>query len=56
MSQLARPAGAFPQAVERKRWEKECFAMNWEVLIPVGIVVGWVVLNRWILPKMGIST
>lgn len=30
--------------------------MNWEVLIPVGIVVGWVVLNRWIFPKMGIST
>lgn len=30
--------------------------MNWEFLSFVGIVVGWVVLNRWILPKMGIST
>jgi len=30
--------------------------MNWEFLSFVGIVVGWVALNRWILPKMGIST
>jgi len=26
------------------------------VLVLVGIVVFWIVLNRWILPKLGIST
>jgi len=26
------------------------------VWVIVLIIVGWVVLNRWILPKLGIST
>jgi len=27
-----------------------------ELLWLLGIVVGWVVLNRWILPRMGVQT
>jgi hypothetical protein len=30
--------------------------MLWNLAIFIGLVVAWVVLNRWILPKMGIST
>jgi hypothetical protein len=30
--------------------------METNVLVLVGIVVVWIVLNRWILPKLGIST
>lgn len=30
--------------------------MFWNVLIVVGVVVAWVVLNRWVLPRMGVST
>ena len=30
--------------------------METNVLVLVGIVVFWIVLNRWILPKLGIST
>jgi hypothetical protein len=27
-----------------------------EALIAIAIIVGWIVLNIWILPKFGIST
>jgi len=27
-----------------------------EVLVMVGFVVAWIVLNRWILPKLGVAT
>ncbi len=27
-----------------------------EVLIMIGFVVAWIVLNRWILPKLGVAT
>jgi len=27
-----------------------------ELLIMVGFLVFWVVLNRWVLPKMGVQT
>jgi len=30
--------------------------MSWNWIILVGVVVGWFVLNRWILPKLGIHT
>jgi hypothetical protein len=30
--------------------------MEWNFLIFIGLVIAWIVLNRWILPKMGIST
>lgn len=27
-----------------------------DVLLMVGIIVGWVVLNRFILPRLGVQT
>jgi len=27
-----------------------------EALWMIGIVIGWIVLNRWILPRMGVQT
>jgi hypothetical protein len=27
-----------------------------EVLVMIGFVVAWIVLNRWILPKLGVAT
>jgi hypothetical protein len=27
-----------------------------ELLIPVGFIVLWVVLNRWVLPRFGVPT
>jgi len=30
--------------------------VGWDFLIFVGVIVGWVVLNRWILPRFGIHT
>ena len=27
-----------------------------DILLLLGIVVGWIVLNKWVLPKMGVST
>ena len=27
-----------------------------EVLVFLGIVAGWLILNLWILPKFGVST
>lgn len=27
-----------------------------DVLLPLGIVVLWFVLNRWVLPRMGVPT
>jgi hypothetical protein len=27
-----------------------------DLLIPVGILVAWFVLNRWILPRLGVPT
>jgi hypothetical protein len=29
-------------------------AADW--LIPVGILVAWFVLNRWVLPRLGVPT
>jgi hypothetical protein len=26
------------------------------VLIVVGVLIGWFVLNRWVLPRLGIRT
>jgi hypothetical protein len=26
------------------------------VLIVIGVVIGWFVLNRWVLPRFGIQT
>lgn len=30
--------------------------MNWTLVLVIALVVCWFALNRWILPKMGIST
>jgi hypothetical protein len=30
--------------------------MHWDVLLLVGAVAVWVILNRWVLPKFGIPT
>ncbi len=27
-----------------------------EVLVMIGFVVAWIVLNRWVLPKFGVAT
>lgn len=27
-----------------------------EYLIPVGLIAGWIILQAWVLPKMGIAT
>jgi hypothetical protein len=27
-----------------------------ELLIPLGLVVGWVVLQAWVLPRFGVKT
>jgi hypothetical protein len=29
---------------------------GWDLLIFLGVIAGWVVLNRWILPRLGIHT
>ena len=30
--------------------------MSVDALVFVGVIAGWVVLNRWVLPKMGVRT
>lgn len=30
--------------------------MDSNVLILLAVFVGWIVLNRWVLPKLGIQT
>ena len=30
--------------------------MSLDALVFVGVVAGWVVLNRWVLPKLGMPT
>ena len=30
--------------------------MNWDFLLPVVIVGAWIVLNRYLLPRLGIRT
>jgi len=30
--------------------------MSWDLLIPVGVLAVWVILNRWILPRLGVPT
>ena len=30
--------------------------MHWNLLLLVGAVAVWVILNRWVLPKFGIPT
>ena len=30
--------------------------MNWDVMLILGALAVWVVLNRWVLPKLGIRT
>ncbi len=27
-----------------------------EVLVMIGFVAAWIVLNRWVLPKLGVAT
>jgi hypothetical protein len=30
--------------------------MTWNIVIILAVIVGWVVLNRWVLPKLGVHT
>jgi hypothetical protein len=30
--------------------------MDTNILVMLGAVIVWVVLNRWVLPKLGVST
>jgi len=30
--------------------------MSMELALIIAVVVGWFILNRWLLPKMGVST
>ena len=30
--------------------------MSWDVILIAGALVVWVILNRWVLPKMGVPT
>jgi len=32
------------------------FGLSWGALVPIGFLVGWFVLMRFILPRLGIST
>lgn len=45
---------AYPSPIALYRKEQEIF-MN-SLLLLVVVFAGWIVLNRWILPKLGINT
>lgn len=30
--------------------------IGWDLLTIIGIIAAWVVLNRWVLPRLGIRT
>jgi hypothetical protein len=31
--------------------------MNWKsILLVLGVVAAWIVLNRWVLPRLGVPT
>ena len=30
--------------------------MIWNMLLLAGVVAAWVILNRWVLPRLGIRT
>jgi hypothetical protein len=30
--------------------------ISWEILAPLGVLVVWIALNRWIFPRFGIRT
>jgi hypothetical protein len=30
--------------------------MSWDLILILGAIAVWVVLNRWVLPKLGIRT
>lgn len=30
--------------------------MSWELIVFIAVIVGWIAINRWVLPKMGIRT
>jgi hypothetical protein len=32
------------------------FGLNLDALLPIGLLVGWIVVMRFILPRLGIST
>jgi len=34
-------------------WKKD---ISMELALIIAVVVGWFILNRWLLPKMGVST
>jgi hypothetical protein len=34
----------------------ELFGVSGEVLLTILLVVGWIVIMRWVLPRFGVST
>jgi hypothetical protein len=30
--------------------------MSWDLMLIAGALVVWVILNRWVLPKLGVPT
>jgi hypothetical protein len=28
----------------------------WDIVIILGVLVGWFVMNKWVLPKFGVKT
>ncbi len=30
--------------------------MSWDVFLMIGIALAWIVLHRWVLPRMGVNT
>lgn len=30
--------------------------LTWESLVPIALLIGWVVLMRFVLPRLGVST
>ena len=30
--------------------------LSWDALVPIALLLGWVVLMRFVLPRLGVST
>jgi hypothetical protein len=60
LSLIHRPAGA---GLFRSAFHQEIAypcgrikKVDWTAIVIIGALIGWVVLHRWILPKMGVPT
>jgi hypothetical protein len=32
------------------------FGLSWDALVPIGLLIGWFVVMRFVLPRLGVST